>query len=746
MKHANRIDPKERLFLDAAEKGDKHTMMRLLQGSTPVNVNCTNMLGRSAIQIAVDNENTEIVELLLKEDGVKIGDALLYAIREGVFRIVEMIIEHPTIQRDRLGTEWCRTRHMDEESFDYSPDISPVILAAHCNQFEILQLLLLHGANIDRPHQLSCSCKRCQAQVHADSLRHSLLRINTYRALASPAWISLTSPDPVLTAFKLSWELEKLALRENEFKDSYIELSHQVKKYACDLLGQCRSSEEVIAVLNKTSDCDALFVAHAHCQQLLTSIWYEGLPGWRKRNGFTKFLICTGLIFLLPFMSVYYWMFPRSKIGQLLRSPFMKFLYHSASFGVFLMLLVFASTDISNAPSREMLRGPQPSELEWLIVLWVTGFIWAECKQLWEEGLRAYIRQWWNWLDFIMLSLYLATFSLRFVAYIQIESGNYGPREVSRKDWPMNDPTLISEGLFAIANIFSFARIIFLFQANQHLGPLQISLGCMLIDIVKFLFIFFLVLTSFACGLNQLYYFYKPSRTGEHDVFYTLGGSYITLFWSMFSLTPPKEIEITDGHQFTMMIGEFMFMAYHGMAIIVLLNMLIAMMSSSFQDIENHCDMEWKFSRSKLWIGYFDEGSTLPPPFNLFISPKSIYYLYCAIKRFLCLCFCQNRNETRRQRKSSDASRSRRTVEPKDNYIFKVEYISALSYLKCFQCIDLPVIVNMVLNDNSEDELHVLSSDEMGGIKERINLTRYILTSDNRGIKERIKPNKIYTN
>jgi len=61
--------------------------------------------------------------------------------------------------------------------------------------------------------------------------------------------------------------------------------------------------------------------------------------------------------------------------------------------------------------------------------------------------------------------------------------------------------------------VFSFARIIFLFQANPQLGPLQISLGCMLIDIGKFFFIFFLVITSFACGLNQLYYYYSSSTT-----------------------------------------------------------------------------------------------------------------------------------------------------------------------------------------------------------------------------------------
>ena len=77
--------------------------------------------------------------------------------------------------------------------------------------------------------------------------------------------------------------------------------------------------------------------------------------------------------------------------------------------------------------------------------------------------------------------------------------------------WPEADPTIIAEGVFATANVFSFARIIYLFQANSQLGPLQISLGCMLIDIGKFLFIFFLVLTSFACGLNQLYYYYSSN-------------------------------------------------------------------------------------------------------------------------------------------------------------------------------------------------------------------------------------------
>ena len=256
LKEGHRMDPRERLFLEAAERGDKATMMRLLQAPGTVNVNCTNIMGRTAIQIAVDNENVELVELLLRQDGIRIGDALLYAIQEGVYKIVEMLIDHPSITRGMLGAEWAIYKQAQEESPDYSPDISPVILAAHCNQFEILQLMLSRGAHIERPHPRACSCKKCKEQINQDSLRHSLRRYQTFRALSSPAWISLTSSDPVLTAFKLSWELDHLALQENEFRDFYAELSEQSKKFACDLLHQCRDSEEVIAVLNKNTESD----------------------------------------------------------------------------------------------------------------------------------------------------------------------------------------------------------------------------------------------------------------------------------------------------------------------------------------------------------------------------------------------------------------------------------------------------------------------------------------------------------
>uniref|UniRef100_A0A9J2Q8I2 Transient receptor ion channel domain-containing protein n=1 Tax=Ascaris lumbricoides TaxID=6252 RepID=A0A9J2Q8I2_ASCLU len=210
------LNPQERRFLEAAEMGDRptlaacleqiieirrngenHCIEKILQKNIlPLNVNAVDSMGRTAIEIAVDNENNEIVELLLQQENIHIGNALLCAIREGnlcVYRTVEMLVNHPSITKDMLGDGWAHYIESTEAaSNEYSSDISPVILAAHLNQFEILQMLLSKDARIEKPHKHWCVCEVCDRERNTDSLHHSLKRINTYMALASPAWMSLT--------------------------------------------------------------------------------------------------------------------------------------------------------------------------------------------------------------------------------------------------------------------------------------------------------------------------------------------------------------------------------------------------------------------------------------------------------------------------------------------------------------------------------------------------------------------------
>ena len=95
------------------------------------------------------------------------------------------------------------------------------------------------------------------------------------------------------------------------------------------------------------------------------------------------------------------------------------------------------------------------------------------------------------------------------------EMGRYELANLQRKDWDPYDPNLIAEALFAAANIFSCLKLVYIFTANPHLGPLQISLGRMIMDILKFAVLYILVLFSFACGLNHLHWYYAALRAEQ---------------------------------------------------------------------------------------------------------------------------------------------------------------------------------------------------------------------------------------
>lgn len=58
-------------------------------------------------------------------------------------------------------------------------------------------------------------------------------------------------------------------------------------------------------------------------------------------------------------------------------------------------------------------RGTGPSPLELLVVLYVVGFIWEETQEILNEGIRSYLRNMWNFIDFSRNSLYCLVALLR---------------------------------------------------------------------------------------------------------------------------------------------------------------------------------------------------------------------------------------------------------------------------------------------------------------------------------------------
>lgn len=523
------------------------------------------------------------------------------------------------------------------------------------------------------------------------------------------------------------------------------------------------------------------FCAHPNIQELLATMWYENLPGFRRKNPIAQTIqvILIGIMF--PVYSIAYLVAPKSKLGRYIKRPFIKFICHSASYITFLIVLIlasqrveafycwdtilsifsrevsstrnspifandsdynlfkqmgsgvdvrqsvdlFADTEINtlaalykqlgaNAgqtsargldsltkifeqlPASSKKRGTLPSPIEVLILIWVVSLIWAEIKQVRSLGMNYYKSDMWNTLDSVASGFYIGAIVLRFISYMQ---SNETSIEVAREHWQAYDPTLLSEGLFAAATIFSALKLVYIFSVNPYLGPLQISLGRMIIDIVRFSWIYILVLFSFACGMNQLLWYYadlerhqclnitnyslaqyyssqrdsiqqqstgktllsdgvkqsansttqsppdekfmedafsssleddslKPPVTLDDSCktwryFSNVFESSQTLFWATFGLVDLENFDLTGIRQYTRFWALLMFGCYCFINVIVVLNLLIAMMNHSYVKISKKSDIEWKFARTRLWMSYFDTGSTVPAPFNIIPSIKS---------------------------------------------------------------------------------------------------------------------------
>ena len=79
-------------------------------------------------------------------------------------------------------------------------------------------------------------------------------------------------------------------------------------------------------------------------------------------------------------------------------------------------------------------------------------------------------------------------------------------------------------------------------------------------------------------------------------------------------------------NQLTPILGLIMFALFHVVNITILISMLVAMLTTSFEAIQEHSDVEWKFSRSRLYMEFIKESSALPVPLNIIPTPAIVWY------------------------------------------------------------------------------------------------------------------------
>ncbi|CAK9830257.1 Short transient receptor potential channel 2 homolog [Anthophora retusa] len=98
------------------------------------------------------------------------------------------------------------------------------------------------------------------------------------------------------------------------------------------------------------------------------------------------------------------------------------------------------------------------------------------------------------------------------------------------------------------------------------------------------------------------------------------------LFFAVFGQTTHGELKVeTNQPQWTSVLFKLAFGVYMLVSVVVLINLLIAMMSDTYQRIQAQSDIEWKYGLSKL-IRNMHRTTTAPSPLNL-LTTWIVYFI-----------------------------------------------------------------------------------------------------------------------
>ncbi|XP_071803242.1 transient receptor potential-gamma protein-like [Asterias amurensis] len=427
------------------------------------------------------------------------------------------------------------------------------------------------------------------------------------------------------------------------------------------------------------------FVSHPSCQDYMVSQWQLSSPYHDHLNGGPWVKTALLHVFMVTFFFIpclVYTFIPSDNVRLQMKRPFVRFMLTLSSRLYFLFLLVISTLDPMQYPTDVV--PPDPSELNgqttrvlnyktksWdacmiLIISWIIGMTVAKVQHIWTVGIQYYAtKQPWSLLEVTQLILYWIYIALNIVAYVKnlqetlpvpskllretvqdeveqplVDTVQYGMQiGDTRFEWNQHEPLLIAEAAFSVANVLTFLHLLHCLLVVESLGPLLVSMRGMMADVCKFLVIFIFVLVSFAIGLTQLYRTFEAldkvlceasnkEASNKEDCpetpFLSFSNSMWSLFWSLFNPIELHNLTVDKDLYFTSLVGASLYATFMLLGVVVLLNALIAMMSNTYTRVEENSDVEWKVARTKLMSEYMSLRVTVPPPFNLIPSVKSI--------------------------------------------------------------------------------------------------------------------------
>ncbi|XP_052803076.1 transient receptor potential cation channel subfamily M member 2-like [Mya arenaria] len=307
------------------------------------------------------------------------------------------------------------------------------------------------------------------------------------------------------------------------------------------------------------------------------------------------------------------------KLGYFFKAPIIIFMYNVCSYLVFLSLYTYIL--IFNFD-------PKVSVEEIILIIWVFAIATEEVRQMATSSsttlamkLKIYITDTWNVVDTLTIVLFIIGIILRFTPY---ESTFEAARVI-----------------LAINFVTFFMRLLHIVSVHKELGPKLVMIGKMIQDLMYFLVILMVFMCSYAIASHSI--LYPNSPLTWNTAVQIIHNSYWNIYGELFL----DEIEADCSHNAALWMNgtqarcptdtgkwvvPIMMGIYMLLANVLLLNLLIAMFSNTFQKVQDNADKHWHFQRYSLIREYYTRH-VLFPPFSLLMHIVLLF-------RFICESFC----------------------------------------------------------------------------------------------------------
>ncbi|XP_071508793.1 uncharacterized protein [Diadema antillarum] len=605
----------------AAQNGHTAVVGLLLSKST-TQLHVKDKRGRTGLHQAAANGHYDMVALLLGQGSdINVNDkngwtALHFAAKAGYLDVVTLLVESGASPK-----------------FETKDGKVPICFAASSNHQAVLSFLMKKDHSTQR-------------LMDDRKFVFDLMVCGRYNNNASIREFVLRSPAPIDTAVKLAKNFRYQSGKEKERARDLLDVSMFCQTMAVDLISITSSTTSPGSLLRSVDERNVPFldvlmeceqkdvVAHPSVQKYLSDVWVGNL-NWASWRIILLFFV----LVIFPPIWIFFSLPLKHRFNKL---PIIKFMTYLVSH-IYLIILLILTTVVTPF-IEDFISNPSmvPRWYEWLLLMWLSGLLVTEITNPGD-------RQGLGWIRVVILAVSSVACVLHIVAI------------------PFNDETkrllvYIRNQFFAWCVLFCFAHLLEFLSFHHLFGPWAIIIRDLMKDLVRFMVILLIFLVGFMLHLAAVYQpvYVKSTNSTVDGTIQTPADTFSILFFSLFGLVEPETLPATTRHpQFTMYLIKLVFGTYLVVTLIVLINLLIAMMSDTYQRIQAQSDKEWKYGRAQL-IRKMNKTSATPSPLNIFT--KLYWYLKMAFKHKGKICSAQAR-ELINEQEELDALSDSRSVD-----------------------------------------------------------------------------------